>query len=102
MENHFEEATKSDPMSSTDFWDLVQPFISNKGGPVSSDIPIARNDTIVTDDQELKEIFNDHYVNIIEKSSGKKPSSLASDAGISDDHQIVSLILDKSTTIRVC
>ena len=53
------------------------------------------NDIIVTDDQELTEIFNDHYVNIVEKSSGKKPISLAKDTGISDDRQIVRLILDK-------
>ena len=50
---------------------------------------------VITDDQELTEIFNDHYVNIVEKSSGKKPVSLAKDTGISDDYQIVRLILDK-------
>ena len=43
----------------------------------------------------MTEIFNHHYVNIVEKSSGKKPISLAKDIGISDDHQIVRLILDK-------
>ena len=53
------------------------------------------NDIIVSDDQELTEIFNDHYVNIVEKSSGKKPISLATDTGISDDRQIVRLILDE-------
>ena len=52
-------------------------------------------DTVITDDQELTEIFNDHYVNIVEKSSGKKPSSLAKNTGISDDRQIVRLILEK-------
>ena len=54
-----------------------------------------KNDTVVTDDQELTEIFNDHYVNIVEKSSGKKPVNLAEYTGISDDQQIVRLILDK-------
>ena len=54
----------------------------------------ARNDTIVTDGQELTENFNDHYVNIVEKYSGKKPVSLDKDTGISDDRQIVRLTLD--------
>ena len=95
IKSHFTEATKNGIMSNKEFWDLVKPFLSNKGGLTSSDISLVRNDTIVTDDQELAEIFNHHYVNIVEKSSGKKPISLAKDIGISDDRQIVRLILDK-------
>ena len=60
-------------MSNKEFWDLVKPFLSNKGGLTSSDISLVKNETLVTDDKELTEIFNDHYVNIVEKSSGKKP-----------------------------
>ena len=44
-----------------------------------------KNDGVITNDQELTEIFNDHYVDIIEKSSGRKPVNLANDTGISDD-----------------
>ena len=43
----------------------------------------------------MTEIFNDHYINLVEKSSGKKPTSLAKDTGISDDRQIVRLIIEK-------
>ena len=50
------------------------------------------------DDQELTEIFNDHYINLVEKYSGKKPNSLAKDNGISDDHQVLRLILEKYTS----
>ena len=95
MKNHFNEATKNGTMSNKEFWDIVKSFLSNKRGLASSDISLVMNDIIVTDDQELIEVFNDHYVNIVEKSSGKKPISLAKDTGISDDRQIVRLILDK-------
>ena len=95
IKSHFKEATKNGTMSNKEFWDLVKPFLSNKGGLTSSDISLVKNETIVTDDKELTEIFNDHYVNIVEKSSGKKPISLAKDIGSSDDRQIVRLILDK-------
>ncbi len=95
MKTHFKEATKNGTLSNKEFWDLVKPFLSNKGGLTSSDISLVKNDTVVTDDQELTEIFNDHYVNIVEKSSGKKPVNLAEYTGISDDRQIVRLILDK-------
>ena len=43
----------------------------------SSDVSLVRNDNIVTDDQKLTEIVNHHYLNIVEKSSDKKPISLA-------------------------
>ena len=43
----------------------------------------------------MREIFNDHYINLLEKSSGKKPTSLAKDTGISDDRQVVRLIIEK-------
>ena len=43
----------------------------------------------------MREIFNDHYINLVEKSSGKKPTSLAKDTGTSDDRQIVRLIIEK-------
>ena len=82
-------------MSNEEFWDLVNPFLSIKGGLMSSDISLVNNETIVTNDKELTKIFNDPYVNIVEKSSGKKPISLAKDTGFSDDRQIVRLILDK-------
>ena len=70
-------------------------FFSNKGGLISSDISLVKNNTVVTDDQELTEILNDHYVKTVEKSSSKKPVNLAKNTGISDDSQIVQLILDK-------
>ena len=65
------------------------------GGLENSDIFLVHNNAIVTDEQELTEIFNDHYINLVEKSSGKKPTSLAKDTGISDDRQIVRLIIEK-------
>ena len=82
-------------MSNKESWDLFKPFLSNKGGLITSDISLVKNETVITDDQELAEILNDHYINIVEKSSGKKSISLAKITGISDDRQIVRLIVDK-------
>ena len=60
MKNHFKEATKNGTMSNKEFWDLVKPFLSNKGGLTSSNISLVKNDTVIIDDQELTGIFNDH------------------------------------------
>ena len=89
MKSHFKKATKLCTMSNKEFWDLVKPFLSNKGGLASSDISLVKNDTVIADDQELTEIFNEHYVNVVEKSNDKKPNSIAKDVGISDDREIV-------------
>ena len=67
-------------------------ILSNKGGLITSDISLVKNDTVVTDDAE---ILNYNCINTVEKSSGKKPISLAKKTGISDDRQTIRLILDK-------
>ena len=43
-------------------------------------IVIEINDELVSDEKILTEIFNEHYINIAEKSSGAKPSSLEDSA----------------------
>ena len=71
------------------------PGLTNKGALVGSDISIVKNDTIITDDQELSELFNEYYVNIVENTSGKKPCGVADTTDIDDDRHIVKLILEK-------
>ena len=82
-------------MSNTAFWDLFKPFLSNKGVLVGTDISLIKDDKIVTDDHDLGEIFNDYHINIVENTSGKKPSSIANANSIGDDREIARLILDK-------
>ena len=82
-------------MSNRAFWNLVKPFLSNTGGLGSNDISLIKDNEIITDDQKLTEIFNDFYINIVEKSSGTKPCNIADTAAIDDDRQIVGLILEK-------
>ena len=64
-------------VSNRDFWNLVKPFLANKGGLSGNDITLVKGGKVITDDYALTEIFNNHYVNIVEKTSGKKPSNLA-------------------------
>ena len=94
IKNHFKKATENG-LSNQAFWDLVKPFLSNKGALVGSDISIVRNGTIITDDQDLSELFNEYYVNIVENTSGKKPCGVADTTDIDDDRHAVRLILEK-------
>ena len=95
IKQHFKKVTENGLVSNRAFWNLVKPFLSNNGGLASNDISLIKNNGIVTDDQKLTEIFNDHYINIVEKSSGTKPCNIADTVAIDDDRQIVSLILEK-------
>ena len=54
----------------------LNPFFRTRG-LASSDISLVHNNAVVTDEQELTENFNDHYINLVEKLSGKKPTSPA-------------------------
>ena len=95
IKHHFRKATKNGMLSNKAFRELVKPFFSNKGALVGSDISIVKNNKIITDDHELTELFNKHYVNIVENASGKKPCGVADTTDIDDDRDIVRLILEK-------
>ena len=58
---HF-TATAGGLISNQDFWKLVKPFLSNKEGLVGDDIFLVHSNQIVTDDYELTEILNNHYI----------------------------------------
>ena len=95
IKNHFKKVTSDGLMSNKAFWDLVKPFLSNKGGMTGNEISLVNGDRIVTDDLELCEVCNDYYINIVENISGKKPCKIDEANSIDDDREIVRLILDK-------
>ena len=48
---------------------------------------------IVTDNKEIVQVLNDHYINIVEKSCGEKPTSAAKQSHLTDDIKIVDHIV---------
>ena len=46
---------------------------------------------IITDTKEIVQVLNDHYINIVEKSCGEKPISVAKQSYLTDDIKIVVL-----------
>ena len=65
-----------------DFWNTMKPFISDKGSYSSEDYMLETNDTIIRDNKQIANIFNDLFVNIIKKSTGKSVNTLSSDDSI--------------------
>ena len=63
VNNYFIERCTGGPKSK-DFWPTVKPFLTNKGCTNQKDTILQENKAIVTDQQEISEIFNDFFVNV--------------------------------------
>ena len=63
-------------MTSKKFWRAVKPFLTNNGCIPNDFIDLKNEGNLICNEQELAELFNEHYINIVEKSSGKKLWSL--------------------------
>ena len=64
--------TKSKP-----FFDIMKPYLTNKGALCCNDISLIENGEIITDDNDIANIFINYYTNIVKLTSGKPPLSLA-------------------------
>ena len=73
---YFKNITESGIMENKLFWKTMKPFVTNKSGISNDNITIVDNERIITDDKELATMLNNHYINIVEKSSGIKPNSI--------------------------
>ena len=50
------------------------------------------NNKIVCNDHELVKVFNEHYINIIEKSGGEKPTNITEEYSFENDKQAIEII----------
>ena len=79
---------------SKSFWDAVKPFFTNKGIMSNENIVIEEDGILLNDTKTITEIFNNHYINIVEKSSGKPPSSIGNPNCPSNDRKTVKEIIN--------
>ena len=71
------------------FWNIVTPFLTNKGFLANENINIKHNDKIVTDNSKLAHLSNNHYINIVENTSGIPAKNIGKPECKSDDHLTV-------------
>ena len=81
-------------MSNKEFADLVEPYLSNRGGLSDNNITLIKDRTVITDEPTLCELFNDYYINIVQHSSGRQPTNVADTTSLVDDCDIVKVILE--------
>ena len=53
---------------------------------------LTEKDKIVTEEKELERIFNDHYINIVDRSYGTKPTNVEKEQEIEDNKKAVEVI----------
>ena len=92
INNDFEKATDGLNKDSKHFYDLIKPYMTNKGALSSNDIILYENNDFISDDKKLGEIFIDLYTNIVKYTTGKCPKDITStlDSGAS-----IETVIDK-------
>ena len=75
------------------FWNFWRPFLLNKGSLNNCEIMLRKEKKIITDTKEIVQVLNHHYINIVERSCGEKPTSVAKQSYLTDDIKIVDHIV---------
>ena len=107
---YFQENANEGSVSNKSFWNTVKPFISNKGTLSNDNIIIESADDInlkvkngdlvsinakdeTRDEHVLVQMFNNHYINTAEKSSGIAPNSIGNPMDPKQDKNTVEKII---------
>ena len=56
-------------ITNKNFCTFIKPFLTNKGFLENEDITLIEGNKIITSERELVKTFNEHYINIAQKSS---------------------------------
>ena len=94
IKKYFSKITTNGVVTNRKFWTTIRPFLTSKGCLQNNEIMINENDSIISDEKELTELFNNFYINIVEKTSGIKPSSVVENGELKTNSEIVNEIID--------
>ena len=89
---YFKKITNPGFVENKTFWKTVKPFISNKSGLCNNTIMLEKNNRIITDEKELVNMLNDHYINIVENNSDIKPNPIQLEGKDNTEASILEII----------
>ena len=72
---YLKRSTEKGTSSSKQFWNFVESFLANKGYMSNDFIFIMNGDAFIDKESILVEMFNAHYINIVEKKLGVAPGN---------------------------
>ena len=90
IRNYFNKIGNRNIVTNRNFCKIIKPFLSNKGH--LENIMLNYNNKIICNDHELVKVFNEHYINIIEKSGGEKPTNITEEYSFDNDKQAIEII----------
>ena len=76
MKSYFYKISNGNIVTNRNFWKIIKPFLSNKGHLENLDTMLNHNHKIIFIDHELVKVFSEHYIKIIEKLGGEKPTNI--------------------------
>ena len=77
IKDYFTKITKNGIVTNKNFWKTMKPFLTNKGNLENPEIMLQDKRNIVSDESVLVKTFNEHYINIVEKSCCEKPTNIS-------------------------
>ena len=73
----FNHVTKRGITTSKNFWTFIKSSLTNKRFLENNNITFIEENNVLASEWELAKTFNEHYINIFEKSSGIKPKDIS-------------------------
>ena len=95
---YFRKVTRKGVVNNKAFWNTVKPFLTNKGFLTNETIAVENKGESVTDKFKLVNLFNSHYINIVEKTSGFPPETECNPENRINDIAILQCIFRKYQT----
>ena len=94
IKQYFSNINSKGIVTNKEFCKTIKPFLTNKGLE-NSDIMLINDDEMVTDDKTLAKTFNNHYIDIVKRSSGLKPEKMKFDKSLNTSRNILHSIMDR-------
>ena len=95
IKQYFSNITSKGIVLNKEFWKTIKPFLTNKCYIENRVIMLINDDEMVTDDKTLAKTFNEHYINIVEWSSGLKPEKMELDNSLNTSRNILHDTIDR-------
>ena len=77
IKSDFQKSFANIKSNSKAFFDIIKPYLTNKGAMVSSDVLLIEDNDIISDDMNIATIFNNYYTHIVENTCGTPPKCIA-------------------------
>ena len=88
-----DKISEKDIQTNKIFWNFMKSFMTNKGMIASNNITLIEGKNVIKDEYKISQTFNKHYINIVEKSCGKKPNEIATTLGSLNDSDVIDRII---------